>query len=986
MPLFTLLLLTLLTARGNSVCRLQDAIQPPELVQDGDLVIGGIFSFRTGQDYVINTFKTFPKLRKCKNFNFREFKFAQAMIFAINEVNKNPNMLPNMKLGYKIYDNCGTMDILRAALALTSGMKGEVSGDNCTETESVQAILGHSGSRPTIAFARVVGRFQIPVISHFATCACLSNRKEYPTFFRTIPSDYYQSRALAKLVKHFGWTWIGIVAVDNEYGLNGISAFKEAAQEYGVCIEYSEAFSSSDPPERLRRITKIIKHATSKVIMAFMSHREIKLLATDLYQQNITGLQWVGSDAWITDHSLTDSVGHSILVGSLGFTVSKAQITGLGEHLRQFHPSQFPESQFVRDFWEYTFDCVLNEPVNTNPQRKPCSGSESLQNIESQFTNVAELRFTNNVYKSVMAVAHALDNLVKCKENGSCADIKLVQPWQVLHYLNTVNFTTEEGQRVYFDSNGDSPARYELVNIQMTHEGTMEGRTVGIYDASLPESNQFTINSSLVVWGNHLTKGDIMIGGIFPVFNKETSSTSTFESQPPGVTCAGFDLRVFRWTQVMIFAIEEINKDSTLLPNISLGYRILNSCASPTNTLRAAFTLASGPKETELSSLCPPTVSAIIAESGSTQSLAVAGTLGPFHVPIVSYFSTCACLSDRAKYPTFFRTIPSDYFQAKALAALVNHFGWKWIGAIQSDNDYGRNGILAFTKEVEKLGVCISFVGTVLRTYPKDKILDVVEMIKMSTVKVIMAFVPEGDLYPLMKEVVKQNITGIQWIASEAWITAPRPSTKEIYQAFGGALGFVMQKMAIPDLKPYLTAINPYTDHSAAFVKDFWEIMVGCKPFSPVQLSDTEATNEICTGNETLMNSQDMFFNITQLRVSYNVYKAVYAIAHALHHLVFCHPVGKKQARPCLNISEIQPKQVTEHLQKVNFTDEFGGNVFFDTNGDPPASYDIINWQLRDGQVQHVTLGHFASDANGDYKLSIQEDKIVWRTGNKVKA
>uniref|UniRef100_A0A3P8RRU7 G-protein coupled receptors family 3 profile domain-containing protein n=1 Tax=Amphiprion percula TaxID=161767 RepID=A0A3P8RRU7_AMPPE len=448
-------------------------------------------------------------------FNFREFKFAQAMIFAINEINRNPEMLPNVKLGYKIYGNCGTMDILRAALALMSGLKEEFSDENCTKPETVQAILGHSGSRPTIAFARVVGRFQTPVISHFATCACLSNRKEYPTFFRTIPSDYYQSRALAKLVRHFGWTWVGALAVDNEYGFNGIAAFIQTAQEYGVCVEYSEAFSSSDPPETLQRITQIIKLSTSKVIVAFMSHREIKLLSAALYKQNVTGLQWIGSDAWITDHSLTDSEGHSILVGSLGFTVTRAEIPGLGEYLRQLHPSQFPESQFVRDFWEDVFDCSLNQ--TTNPQKQPCSGFESLQNVESKFTDVSELRFTNNVYKSVYAVAHALDNLIKCDEgkraypNMSCADVRHIQPWQVLHYLDTVNFTTGEGERVYFDENGDSPARYELVNLQITNRGNMEGKTVGIYDASLPDSHQFIMNSIPVVWGNGLAEVPVSV-------------------------------------------------------------------------------------------------------------------------------------------------------------------------------------------------------------------------------------------------------------------------------------------------------------------------------------------------------------------------------------------------------------------------------------------------------------------------------------------
>lgn len=271
-------------------------------------------------------------------------------------------------------------------------------------------------------------------ISHFATCACLSNRKEYPTFYRTIPSDYYQSKALAKLVKYFGWTWVGAIAVNNQYGLNGIAAFIQAAEDYRVCIEYSEAFSSSDPPHALQKIVQTIKHSTAKVIIAFMSHREIKLLASELYKENITGLQWIGSDAWITDLSLIDSIGYTILLGSLGFTVTKANIPGLEEYLKQIHPSQFPDSQFVRDFWEDVFDCSLNKTVST--QKKPCSGFESLQTVSLQFTDMTEFRFAQNVYKSVYAVAHALDSLIKCDDgrplsSASCYATKPFQPWEV---------------------------------------------------------------------------------------------------------------------------------------------------------------------------------------------------------------------------------------------------------------------------------------------------------------------------------------------------------------------------------------------------------------------------------------------------------------------------------------------------------------------------------------------------------------------------
>uniref|UniRef100_A0A8C6KEN0 Olfactory receptor C family, n1 n=1 Tax=Nothobranchius furzeri TaxID=105023 RepID=A0A8C6KEN0_NOTFU len=411
--------------------------------------------------------------------------------------------------------------------------------------------------------------------------------------------------------------------------------------------------------------------------------------------------------------------------------------------------------------------------------------------------------------------------------------------------------------------------------------------------------------------------GDIIIGGIFPVFNREVSHMSTFESKPQRVTCAGYYSLM-----CILFS---------------------RTCEVVSNLFDACY-----------------------------YSLAIATTLGPFQVPIVRrknkiiFFALCEATS-HARFPTFFRTIPSDYFQAKALAALVRHFGWEWIGAIHSDNDYGRNGVLAFTQEVKKFGVCIAFVGTVLRTYPEDKILRVVEMIKHSNVEVILAFVPEGDFYPLMKEIVKQNVTGFQWIASEAWITATRPSTPEMYQAFGGALGFVVQKMAIPNLNPFLTAISPYKDPNAAFVKEFWEIIVGCRPASPEIGASAEKTNGTCTGNETLLNSQDVFFNVSELRVTYNVYKAVYAIAHALHQLVFCKAAGEE--------AKVHP---------IKFMNQFGDYVFFDENGDPPASYDIINWQLENGQVRHVTLGHFASSANGEYRLSIQEERIVWRTGKNV--
>lgn len=256
-------------------------------------------------------------------------------------------------------------------------------------------------------------------ISHFATCACLSNRKEYPSFFRTIPSDFYQSRALAKLVKHFGWTWVGAVKSDNDYGNNGLATFIMAAEQEGVCVEYSEGFSWTDPSEQIARVVTVIKSGSARVLVAFLAQSEMSALLEEAVKQNLTGLQWVGSESWITAGHLALKKYSAILTGSLGFTIRKTKITGLQEFLLRVNPSQNPQNNLLKEFWETTFGCSFQSDVHGATQ---CSGVEKLKDIQNPFTDVSELRISNNVYKAVYAVAHAMHSMLKCGQSGEAVN------------------------------------------------------------------------------------------------------------------------------------------------------------------------------------------------------------------------------------------------------------------------------------------------------------------------------------------------------------------------------------------------------------------------------------------------------------------------------------------------------------------------------------------------------------------------------------
>lgn len=89
------------------------------------------------------------------------------MAFAIDEINKNPNLLPNVTLGYSLYDNCATLVIgFSAALSLVSGQEEQsLLYENCFGTPPVVGIVGDSFSTFSIATSDVIGLFKMPIVS-----------------------------------------------------------------------------------------------------------------------------------------------------------------------------------------------------------------------------------------------------------------------------------------------------------------------------------------------------------------------------------------------------------------------------------------------------------------------------------------------------------------------------------------------------------------------------------------------------------------------------------------------------------------------------------------------------------------------------------------------------------------------------------------------------------------------------------------------------
>ncbi|KAL7400947.1 hypothetical protein ABVT39_020518 [Epinephelus coioides] len=722
-----------------------------------------------------------------------------------------------------------------------------------------------------------------------------------------MPSDAFQIKALAQLVSYFGWTWVGVIGLESDYARFAIQLFLQESVQYGVCSAFTHFYPVVLSQQALDELLDVIQVSSSKVIINFSSALEMEVILREIRCRNITGLQWIASEAWATASSLWEKFG-DLLTGTLGFAIRRADvIPGLKQHLAGLRPSNIHESAILTEFWEELFNCRLNGSLNDHSHggdnyhdRLLCNGTENLNDVYSPYYDVTQLRVSYNVYKAVYVVAHALQDMSNCLIgqgpflNGACADPKTVKPWQLMHYMKHVNFSVLS-EKVNFDQNGDPIAYYDLLNWQRRPDGSLHLVKVGFYDASSP-GRSLVINDSVIQW---------------PV-GKQVCFLQT-GLRPCSPLRLLFSSRALRWMQTMTFAIKEINQRSDLLPQLKLGFHICDSSSDIPVSLRASLLLVNGQPEigtrvnrdkglrrNSTSNLgCAATQNTvspvIIGDATSGMSMAVLRSLGSFHIPLVSYFASCSCLSNQREFPTFMRTMPSDAFQIKALAQLVSYFGWTWVGVIGIESDYARFAIQFFLQESVLYGVCAAFTHfypVVLSQQALDKLLDVIQM------------------EVILREIRCRNITGLQWIASEAWATS-----SSLWEKFGdlltGTLGFAIRRAdVIPGLKQHLAGLRPSNIHESTILTEFWEELFNCRLNGSMNDHSHGGDNYLdrlpCNGTENLNDVYSPYYDVTQLRVSYNVYKAVYVVAHALQDMSNC-IIGQG---PFLNGACADPKTV----------------------------------------------------------------------------
>uniref|UniRef100_G3VA01 G-protein coupled receptors family 3 profile domain-containing protein n=1 Tax=Sarcophilus harrisii TaxID=9305 RepID=G3VA01_SARHA len=395
------------------------------------------------------------------------------------------------------------------------------------------------------------------------------------------------------------------------------------------------------------------------------------------------------------------------------------------------------------------------------------------------------------------------------------------------------------------------------------------------------------------------------------------------------------------------FAVEEINRDPVLLPNISLGFYVYNAYHSDERTLESSLRWLTGEGKLVPNFSCRRQDKSVAVIGGATSALSVQmGTLLELYnfpqVGFLSFGPFDSILSDKAQFPSLYQMAPRDSSLYRGIVQVLVHFKWTWIGLVTTDDLRGEEFLRAVTGEMAKHDVCAAFTEKVpvSERRHEESELTFMPRIMASPSRVIVIHGDTDSLMILRYSQIFLFSTLKVWIATSHWDITMRSSTFESYN-FYGALTFKYLTSEVPGFKSFLNSIKPNKDPEDIVLKDFWLSVFWCKK----RYDDLGQEN--CAPNATLEALPIFVFDMTMSGLSYTIYNAVYAVAWALHEML-------------LTKSEIASEKLHSFLKDIHFNNSAGDLVFMDEKRSSEAQYDIQNYMSLPNDTELlVKVGHF---------------------------
>uniref|UniRef100_A0A1B8Y6B1 G-protein coupled receptors family 3 profile domain-containing protein n=1 Tax=Xenopus tropicalis TaxID=8364 RepID=A0A1B8Y6B1_XENTR len=444
----------------------------------------------------------------------------------------------------------------------------------------------------------------------------------------------------------------------------------------------------------------------------------------------------------------------------------------------------------------------------------------------------------------------------------------------------------------------------------------------------------------------------------------------------PNLNSASPNQQAYRYLVDFRFAIEQINKDSSRLPNLTLGYHISDSCGDPRKAVRSVLQILSGTREPVPNYSCvgKRNIAGFIGDLISKTTVPIAQILSVLRYTQISYGATDPSLRDRAAFPYLFRTVQSDEANYFALSKLLSHFGWTWVGIITSDDMSGEEEIHSLSKYLNREGVCIEFTAKIkiykVKRFSFDQYKSIIG--RSSTSVIIISGTASIMFVASLPYALKQKTL----------ILSPNWGNNDIVLGyniiiFNNSLVFVPRyhyDLGTPEMRRFLEDLHPSKFPDDKLIEDIFLMFHLC-------LSKDQYKNNLykytsphtlhnCTGQERIT---DLYYFWGETN-SPLVHLAVDIMSRALHEMntIF---IRKSNQHP------YKYQELHYFLKNHQYSPQTGPTSSFDEHGEYMSGLWIYNYIFTaERYLKKKLVGEFSPWAPPDQQLNVTPSVIQWKT------
>ncbi|XP_042328962.1 vomeronasal type-2 receptor 26-like [Sceloporus undulatus] len=380
----------------------------------------------------------------------QHYQHILALVFAIKEINENLQFLPNITLGFNMYNNdFRATTIYLASMELLSSKGKFYPNYKCEALHNVIAVIGGPNSYVGLNMAPVLSVYKLPQLIYGSTLA-VNIIPQGMFFHQLFPNAAIQYEGILQLLLHFRWIWTGVLYLNDGNGEWFVQNVLPNFSLRGICFDFIEKF----PPitfftllaemHKWVEITKVLMNSTANALVV---HGEIQTMIIFRIMLQLSKEEGVAiqTKVWImtaqmdlTSLPFLAEVGTEFIHGSLLFAMHSKELLDFQKFIQNRNPTLVKEDGFGRVFWEQAFGCLFPVPETHNTSSKICTGEERLESLPTSVFEMSMSSHSYSIYNGVYAVAHALNAISlsnskhRSRTEGGRLQLLITQPWKTL--------------------------------------------------------------------------------------------------------------------------------------------------------------------------------------------------------------------------------------------------------------------------------------------------------------------------------------------------------------------------------------------------------------------------------------------------------------------------------------------------------------------------------------------------------------------------